>query len=218
MRNKEFREIQVSSSALVFIFLAILILGVFIFLLGVSVGKKQAQMSGPTALLAERQIQNVAPSTSIPSEDKDTGVPVQHNPDEIQAGSKTETDAALKTADSGLRDKAEVEVRKTAERTAPAETKPPASKTSDSGTASLKAGAYFIQVAAFNEKTQANALASRFKRQGYSVIVLDPFPTDRKAIYRVRIGGYATREQALQALSKLNAAAKKKTGYYITKD
>ena len=69
MRNKEFREIQVSSSALVFIFLAILVLGVFIFLLGVSVGKKQAQIAGPTTLLAQRTVESVIPEQPVPQAD-----------------------------------------------------------------------------------------------------------------------------------------------------
>ena len=44
MSDKNFRELQVSSSQLVVIFLAILILGLIVFLLGVSVGKKQTEI------------------------------------------------------------------------------------------------------------------------------------------------------------------------------
>jgi cell division septation protein DedD len=61
-------------------------------------------------------------------------------------------------------------------------------------------------------------MAAKFKKQGYSVLVLDPLPTDKKAVYRVRLGGYPTREKASQDLAKLNSASKKKTGYYVTKD
>jgi hypothetical protein len=49
-KNKEFRELQFSSTQLVFVFLAILVLGVFIFLLGVSVGKKQGQLTAEADL------------------------------------------------------------------------------------------------------------------------------------------------------------------------
>ncbi len=60
MKTKDYREVQLSSSSLVFIFIAILILGVVIFLLGVSVGKKQSQIlkkSGipPEAKLEEKE-------------------------------------------------------------------------------------------------------------------------------------------------------------------
>jgi len=45
MRNKDYRELQISSSQLIVIFLAIIVLGIVIFLLGVSVGKKHAQIA-----------------------------------------------------------------------------------------------------------------------------------------------------------------------------
>lgn len=48
MRNKDYREIQISSSMLIFIFMAVLVLGVVVFLLGVSVGKKQFEIEDST--------------------------------------------------------------------------------------------------------------------------------------------------------------------------
>jgi len=222
MRNKEFREIQVSSSALVFIFLAILVLGVFIFLLGVSVGKKQAQMAGPTTLLAERPIENVAPQTPIPAEDRSVNVPARDRQAEtVIPPQRAEKEPSTKTVDTGSGGKPEAASgadQGLARKATPAEVKPAVAKVTDSGSSALKTGAYFIQVGALNDKSQASVLASRFRKQGYSVVVLDPFATDRKTVYRVRIGGFATREQAAQALSKLNAGAGKKTGYYIIKD
>jgi len=53
MKTKDYREVQLSSSSLVFIFIAILILGIVIFLLGVSVGKKQAQILKESEIPAE---------------------------------------------------------------------------------------------------------------------------------------------------------------------
>jgi cell division septation protein DedD len=177
MKNKEFREIQVSSSALVFIFLAILVLGVFIFLLGVSVGKKQAQMTGPTTLLAQRTTETVTQQPPV--------VRTEAESEKVTSPPKTTTPP-------------ETQVQKKRE-------EPPASN-------------YYIQVAAFFEKSQASTMAAKFKKQGYSVLVLDPLPTDKKTVYRVRLGGYSTREKASQDLAKLNSASKKKTGYYVTKD
>ena len=177
MKNKEFREIQVSSSALVFIFLAILVLGVFIFLLGVSVGKKQVQMAGPTTLLAQRTTETVTQQPPVV---------------------RTETEAEKATSQPESTAPPETQIQKKQEA-------PPASS-------------YYIQVAAFLERSQAATMAAKFKKQGYSVLVLDPLPTDKKAVYRVRLGGYPTREKASQDLAKLNSASKKKSGYYITKD
>lgn len=179
MKNKEFREIQVSSSALVFIFLAILVLGVFIFLLGVSVGKKQAQMTGPTTLLAQRTTETVTQQPPVVNPPETTAPPAS-NPQVQEEKKKVVT---------------------------PAETQ-----------AAAKTGLFYIQVAAFFDKSQAATMAAKFKKQGYSVLVLEPLPTDKKMVYRVRLGGYSTREKASQDLAKLNSASKKKTGYYITKD
>jgi len=59
MRNKDYRELQLSSSLLVFIFLGILIVGVIIFLLGVSVGKKQAQILSASEIPSEKEVTQV---------------------------------------------------------------------------------------------------------------------------------------------------------------
>jgi cell division protein FtsN len=191
MKNKEFREIQVSSSALIFIFLAILVLGVFIFLLGVSVGKKQAQMAGPTTLLAQRTTETV------------TQQPPVVNPPETTAPPETQV-PEKKVEPLAANPQVQEEKKKVVP---PAETK-----------AAAKTGLFYIQVAAFFDKSQAMTMAAKFKKQGYSVLVLDPLPTDKKMVYRVRLGGYSTRKMASQDLTKLNSASKKKTGYYVTKD
>lgn len=222
MRNKEFREIQVSSSALVVIFIAILILGVFIFLLGINVGKKQVQMAGPTTLLVERPIENVRPQTTVPVEDRNAGTQAQNKPEETSAVPQTNTIPPPPSGDTGSGNTTGKTAAETGqepvEKTKPPETKPAPAKAADTGTPTAKAGAYYIQVGALNDRTQASSLAARFRKQGYPVVVLDPLPSDKKTVYRVRIGGFGTRDQAAQTLTKLNAAAKKKTGYYITKD
>jgi len=76
---------------------------------------------------------------------------------------------------------------------------------------------YYVQVAAFNERAQAQALADKFKKQGYTPVI-DPRPTNSKTWYRVRLGGYASRDRAVDLLDKLNAAAGKKTDYQIVHD
>jgi len=65
MKNRDYRELQLSSSQLFFIFLAILILGVVIFLLGVSVGKKQTQIMKGAQIAAKEKVED---QTSPPAE------------------------------------------------------------------------------------------------------------------------------------------------------
>lgn len=68
MKDKSYREVQFSSSQLILIFVGILILGVVIFLLGVSVGKKQAQIikktEMPVPAVAEKPKETKPPSPS----------------------------------------------------------------------------------------------------------------------------------------------------------
>ncbi len=55
MKTTEYRELQVSSTQLAMIFIGILVLGVVIFLLGVSVGKKQARVAEQVNVIAEKK-------------------------------------------------------------------------------------------------------------------------------------------------------------------
>ena len=176
MKNKEFREIQVSSSLLVVIFLGVLALGVFIFLLGVSVGKKQVRLAAPTQVVTQQ----------IPEPVKEPSV--RTTP---PAGAAAEEPAP------------------------PAAAKPAAESRTAAAPAS---GLYYVQVAAFTDRAQARALADRFKGQGYAAVVADPKPTDAKTWYRVRLGGYPSRDRAVALLDKLNAAAGKKTDYRVVQD
>ncbi|MHB8094059.1 MAG: SPOR domain-containing protein [Candidatus Aminicenantales bacterium] len=195
MRNKEFREIQVSSSALVFIFLAILVLGVFIFLLGVSVGKKQAQIAGPPTVLAQRTVESVIPEQPIPQADAEKTPPAG-----IVGTTPVETTQVESTRDP---------VRE--------ETPTPKPKVTEEPRPAARGG-YSIQVGAFQEKSQASTLAARYRNQGYSAAVIDPLPTDRKTVYRVRLTGYPTKEKADQALAELNSSSGKKTGFFVVRD
>jgi cell division septation protein DedD len=202
MKNKDFREIQVSSSLLVVIFLGVLALGVFIFLLGVSVGKKQAGVTVPTQIVTQQIPEPVKePSVKLPSSELSTetaAAPLSGDPYKA-----AEPPAAKPTAK-------ETAVTKAPSSKPPAETKktPAVSPT----------GLYYVQVAAFTDRSQAQAAADKYKKQGYTAIVANPKPSDTKTWYRVRLGGYSTRERAVDLLAKLNAAAGKKTDFQIVHD
>jgi len=202
MKNKDFREIQVSSSLLVVIFLGVLALGVFIFLLGVSVGKKQAGIASPTQIVTQQ----------IPE-------PVKEPPVK-PTSSETASEAAANPIAGDTRPAAEPPAPKSSVKE-PVVEKAPASKApaeAKKAPAVSSSGLYYVQVAAFTERSQAQAAADRFKKQGYTAVVASPRPSDTRTWYRVRLGGYATRERAADLLTKLNAAAGKKTDYQIVRD
>ncbi len=195
MANKEFREIQVSSSLLVVIFLGVLALGVFIFLLGVSVGKNQVRLTAPTQVVTQQIPEPVRDTPVKPpaSETEQAAAPAPSRPAASGPAAKTTSQGPV--------------------------AKPPASKTTtEAKSAPPPSGPlYYVQVAAFNERAQAQSLADRYAKQGYTAIV-DPRPTSTKTWYRVRLGGYASRERAVALLDKLNAAAGKKTDFQVVHD
>lgn len=174
MKNKDYREIQLSSSQLTLIFLAILVLGVVIFLLGVSVGKKQAQLV--------KETETTSPVKTEPVEEK-PAVPAQKTQDaiseELASHQKIKEDKEKKPSEIPRKN------------------------------------LYYIQIAAVNRKEAALSFAEQFIRRGYPAKVFDPFPTDKKDVFRVRIGGYETKEEAEKILAKLNSEAKKEMDYFI---
>ena len=196
MKNKDFREIQVSSSLLVVIFLGVLALGVFIFLLGVSVGKKQVRLTAPTQIVTQPIAEPVKEQPVKPSP-ADT---------ESAAVAPVSGESAPKSAPPAATVKAPVEK-------APVETKKTAPPPVTAAT-----GLYYVQVGAFTERAQAQAAADRYKKQGYTAVVANPKLTDTKNWYRVRLGGYASRDRAVDLLAKLNAAAGKKTDFRVVQD
>lgn len=64
------------------------------------------------------------------------------------------------------------------------------------------ADGFVVQLAAFSDDKGANALASKLKRQGYHAYT-EAVQTSRGTLYRVRVGGYASREAAGEARNKL---------------
>ncbi len=171
MKNRDYRELQLSSSQLFFIFLAILILGVVIFLLGVSVGKKQAQIMKGTQIAAKEK---AGDQTSPPAEESKESISKEL--------------ASLQKA------KEETQKQPTV-----------------SGDRTL----FYVQVGAFNRREVAVSFADIFIQRGYPAIVLDPFSSDRIDVFRVRIGGYATREEAAEVRTKIQSETSRTTDYFI---
>lgn len=198
MKNREFRELQVSSTQLAIIFLGILIIGVVIFLLGVSVGKKHAQIAQKTNIIAQKEPEQIKEKITLP----------EVKPEQKQEISKqmpTQVTATQKeTAAEKPKEEPKLEPKKEASKPEPKKTEPK--------------NLYYVQVGASAEKPAALSTAQKFKAQGYSVIVLDPFPTDRKPFFRVRIGGFQTKEEAEAARAKLTSSAGRKTDYFIVRD
>jgi len=224
MKNREFRELQVSSTQLAVIFLGILLIGVVIFLLGVSVGKKQVQVAEKANVIAQKQPEQVKEKFSLPD--------IRPGLESTKEASKEEpavkkVEPAVQKEEPAVK-KAEPVVQKE-EPAAPRETladkpklpTPPGEQKVEPAKVNVaappKSNLYYVQVGAVVEKPAALSTAERFRKLGYDVVVLDPMPTDKTAVYRVRVGGFATRQEADTAKSRLAAAAGRKVDYFIVR-
>ncbi len=172
MANKDYREIQLSSAQLAVIFIVILALGVVIFLLGVSVGKKQAQLVKESDLTTSGELQQAQKISPEPAQTKDS------IKEEIASHER-------------LKEKTQK--------------KEPA----------VQRNLYYIQVAALNNREAATSFAEGFKKRGYPALVIEPFPSDRRPVFRVRIGGYETREEAEKTLDQLRSESTRQIDYFI---
>jgi len=64
-------------------------------------------------------------------------------------------------------------------------------------------GIYTVQVAALTEASSARGLLDELKRVGFDAYVIEPVTGSGDALYRVRVGKYATRASAERAVSRL---------------
>lgn len=90
-------------------------------------------------------------------------------------------------------------------RTAPAKATKAAPEAKSAGAApdtKTAAPAYSVQLAAFSDDKGANALANKLKRAGHSAYT-EPLETSKGTLWRVRVGPFPTREDAVAARDKL---------------
>ena len=234
MSDKNFRELQVSSSQLVVIFLAILILGLIVFLLGVSVGKKQTEIvlqavGGAPAvkesaaiikpnvpLPADKEAETEAKPAVTESTRPPTGVAQQKQAGqpEIKPEVKTEAKPTSQSNEQMKAQPLKEKIKETAVKTKAVPEKPVVKA---QPVKAKKQTIYYVQVGAFNTKEQAQSWADRFKQDGYPTIVVDPNPEDKRPYYRVRLGGYLTKEEAEDVKSKLKPPSRKSGDYLIVR-
>jgi cell division septation protein DedD len=229
-KDKPFRELQFSSAQLIVVFLAILVLGVFIFLLGISVGKKQTQLAAGAGIGPGPKTETVAAKVPLPADAAPAagrGAPVIGAATEApEPGAKVPP--ALKPETSAAATKSEEPnpassqpVPKPAAKTKAADVKPAADDVKKSAlkTAEAPKGRFYIQVGAVTDKSAAQGFADRVSKLGFPAAVIDPLATDRKAIFRVRIGPFETIIEADGAQGKVaQALRRKKTDFFIVKD
>ncbi|MGE0042954.1 MAG: SPOR domain-containing protein [Vicinamibacterales bacterium] len=201
-----FHEIQLNGKQLVFLFMAVTVVSVVIFLCGVLVGRGVTAEAAPADQMAAAS----APATDVPPPPDvappavgESGAPATAS----ENLSYTERLEAAPGADERLEaasapPAAAEEPAATAAAPAPAAPAPaPAPPAAEAGGEPAGAG-FAIQVAALSERSEADRIAARLTGKGYPAYVLAPAP-GTPAVFRVRVGKYTERREADSVAARL---------------
>lgn len=225
-QDDSFREIQLGGKQLVFLAMAVVVIGVSVFLAGVMVGRGVLAARGPagaeaTVAAAEEEpppppasaspASSASPATAgeklsyaerlgSAEPPKDPLKPEASAPIEATAPKAESTPAASEPAPAPAPVTAPPPAPAAVAKAAPP-VKPAAAPAA--GAAPEPAGAGFaIQVAALREPGEADAIVKRLAGKGYSAYVVAPKKGDA-TIYRVRVGKFKERREADTVAARL---------------
>lgn len=212
------REIQLSGKQLVFLFMAVTVVSVVIFLCGVLVGR--GVQARTTAVADAPAMTEAAPGTE----------PAGAGPEPVatdQPTPRAEVTFPDRLANAAPPQEKLVARAEPAKATtppagpAPAATTPPPAAASPAKTPPAapaakaaadrpspgiptepKGGGYAIQVAAFNARGEAETLVTRLSGKGYAVYLVTP-QAGQPAMFRVRVGKFRERAEAERVAARL---------------
>jgi cell division septation protein DedD len=219
-----FHEIQLNGKQLVFLFMAVTVVSVVIFLCGVLVGRgvraeraaTVAQGAGPT---------DVAPPDVVPSQGAAAAQPPAGSDPTAVAPPPSSEDLSYfnrlekkgqPAEDLKPTEKAARSGGKRAIETAPPEKAAPppaqaapseaagktAAEPADAVAADPGGAGFALQITALRERSEAESIAKRLSAKGYAAYVLTP-AAGSPSVYRVRVGKFKTRREAQAIASKL---------------
>lgn len=185
-------EFSLNSLQIIILSSSVMIILVLTFAMGVMVGKRT---TGSTSFL-EKDIKSQvvkmkieAPPASQPSVETATGEaesPVIEN----AASKPVMTFYDTLTSPKKRTHEAAASVNLEETRKPPAETGNPRKK-------------YTIQVGAMKEKESADAMISKLKKSGYSAYVTSPGSSGKTGLYKVRLGTFPSRDDALKEADRI---------------
>lgn len=212
-----FHEIQLNGKQLVFLFMAVTVVSVVIFLSGVLVGRGVRTDRGPVAEAVDASIagEHVPPP---PVESGNTPITGEQNLGASEMlGGKPPVEGQLKEGDEpsarseSVPDSPPPASSAAPETPAPAEAKPAqappaaaaATISAPPAAPSAPAGKGLeIQLSAFRDRKGADALANRLISLGFPAYVVPPSP-GAPALFRVRVGKFKERREADAAAARL---------------
>ena len=202
-QDEGFREIQLNGKQLVFLFMAVTVVSVVIFLLGVLVGRgvraerpataeeqvaaaPVAPDSGPTPAAAAPQAPAAEPPPPTEELTYFDRLQKKDTPSEkLKPSSNTPPEVAESPAPAA-RGVAAPPVQ------APHPETHPAASPIDGPTGP----GFAVQVMTFPDRQGADTLAKELIKKGYPAFVAGPVPSGGRTIYRVRVGKYRDRHEA----------------------
>ena len=199
-----FREIQLDGKQLVFLFMAVTVVSVVIFLLGVLVGRnvRAEAATDPLASPARTAESTGAPPpppvVSNPSTPSATANEPLSYPNRLSSGSQPR-----ETLGTGA-PRAEVPPATTPTPATDA-TRPVAAASAPAAppvAGEPKGTGYAIQLAALGKRDEADAIARRLAAKGYPAYVMAP-EAGAPAMFRVRVGKFKERREAEGMAAKL---------------
>lgn len=204
MSDQNVREIQLGGKQLVFLFMASVILAVAIFLLGISVGRGVGAPAADAA--ADAGASGAAAPAEMPPPTETTPADLSYHDklqDQTPPKAAAQSTPAPEPAKPAPTDTTSVAV-------APPATPPPAQPASAQPAPAAAARAstppttkpgpgWYVQVAAFKSRENADRQVSQLKAKGYSAIV----QSDPGSLFRVRIGPFQERGEANATAERL---------------
>jgi len=213
-QEDSFREIQLSGKALVFLFMAVTVIGVGIFLMGLLVGRGVLATRGPAGASAALETENEPPpppssasgaSTSSPATAGEKLSYAERLGSQEPAKEQLKAEAASAPPVIPPTPKAETAPDPSAAKPTPAApTAKPAAPAPAAAAASTEPdGAGFaIQVAALRERGEADVIVKRLAGKGYPAYVVAP-AKGAPAVFRVRVGKFKDRREADTVAARL---------------
>jgi cell division septation protein DedD len=206
-QEDSFREIQLSGKALVFVFMAGIVILVAVFLMGLQVGRGVLAARGPAG--SEAVVTETEPppppaaatsgSSTTPATAGEKLSYAERLGSQEPAREQLKAEATPPPPEPTPRADAAPATPEPAPpvaKSAPAS--PPAKPATPAAAVTAEpAGAGFaIQVAALREREEADVIAKRLAGKGYPAYVVSPSKGERAAIFRVRVGKYKDRAEA----------------------
>jgi cell division septation protein DedD len=206
--NDAFREIQLNGKQLFFLFMAVVVVSVVIFLCGVLVGRGVRAERGAVDALATPPaavggatadvVPALPPSGSPSTANEDLSYPSRLAGNE-PAREKLRAPDSVPAAAPAARTKPPAPAKITTP--APA-TPAAATKAAIPPTAEPAGGGFAIQVAALRQRAEADSVARGLTSKGYSAYVMNP-DAGAPAVFRVRVGKFKDRREAESIAAKL---------------